>query len=286
LTLNTDRLFYLLIVNCLRFSDSYLLVAHGSRDPHFQLSLKMLARLVQKQLENSLAVTQFKNDTQKIDKKKKILATELTPSRKNTNFLVATACLELSSQPLSESIEQFAEISDRAGFKTLRILPLFLAPGVHVKEDIPAIVEQLQPNLSEKITLDLEPYLGSNPLMSELLAIEFENLDAEARILIAHGSRRDNANDIIEAIALELKAQIAYWSISPQLAEKVKELVELGAKKIAIVPYFLFTGKITEAIAKQVQELETIFPDVELILGQPLGATSELAEIIVRGIIK
>jgi sirohydrochlorin cobaltochelatase len=286
LTLNTDRLFHLLIVNCLRFSDSYLLVAHGSRDPHFQLSLKKLARLVQKQLENSLAVTQFKNDTQKSDKKKKIWATELTPSSKNTDCLVATACLELSSQPLSESIEQFAEITDRAGFKTLKILPLFLAPGVHVKEDIPAIVEQLQPNLSKKLTLDLEPYLGSNPLMSELLAIEFENLDAEARILIAHGSRRDNANEVIEAIASQLKARIAYWSISPQLAERVKELVELGAKKIAIVPYFLFTGKITEAIAKQVRELETIFPDVELILGQPLGATSELAEIIVRGIIK
>jgi sirohydrochlorin cobaltochelatase len=275
-----------LIVNCLRFSSSYLLVAHGSRDPHFQLSLKKLAQLVEKQLENSLAVSQFKNDTQKSDKKEKILTTKLTPSGKNLNCLVATACLELSSQPLSESIEQFAKISDRAGFKTLRILPLFLAPGVHVKEDLPATVGRLQQNLSERVTLDLRSYLGSNSSMSNLLEIEFANLGAETRILVAHGSRKDNANEIVEEIASELKAKTAYWSIAPQLAEKVKNLVELGHRKIAIVPYFLFAGKITEAIAKQVKELATIFPDVELILGQPLGATTELAEIIVREMIK
>jgi sirohydrochlorin cobaltochelatase len=268
-----------LIVNCLRFSSSYLLVAHGSRDPRFQLSLKKLARLV----ENLLAVTQFKNDTQKIDKKEKILATKLTPSSKITGCLVTTACLELSSQPLSESIEQFAEITARAGLKTLRILPLFLSPGVHVKEDIPSIIEQSQQNLSGKLTLDLYPYLGSNPLMSNLLATKFENLATEARILIAHGSRRDNANQIIEAIASEVQAKIAYWSISPKLAEIVQDLMELGHKKIAIVPYFLFAGGITEAIAKQVKDLETIFPDVELILTQPLGATTELAEIVVKG---
>lgn len=274
-----------MIVNCLRLSGSYLLVAHGSRDPHFQLSLQKLAHLVQKRLENSLAVTQFKNDTHKSDKKEKILATELNLSSKIKSCLVATACLELSSQPLSDTLEQFAEITAQAGLKTLRILPLFLAPGVHVKEDIPAIIKQSQQKLSEKLNLDLCPYLGSNPLMSKLLATRFENLATEARILVAHGSRRENANQIIEAIASELQATIAYWSISPQLAEAVQELVRRGHKRIGIVPYFIFSGGITEAIAEQVRQLQIEFPYVELILGQPLGATAELADLVVEGAI-
>ncbi len=273
-----------MVVNSLRFSSAYLLVAHGSRDPRFQLNLKRLAQLVQKQLENRLAISQHKNHNHKDGKKRKILATKSTLSSEIERCLVNTACLELSTVPLHDSIEQMARVTDRAGLQKLQILPLFLLPGVHVREDLPAQVEQAQQRLGSNPLLDLRPYLGSSPNLSQLLAGQFEALNAEARIIVAHGSRRPNANQTLERLASELKATIAYWSVSPHLAERVEELVKAGHQKIGIIPYFLFTGGITEAIQEQLRQLEIAFPKVELVLGQPLGATTELAEIIVDGV--
>ncbi|NJK53531.1 MAG: hypothetical protein HC936_13280 [Leptolyngbyaceae cyanobacterium SU_3_3] len=47
-------------------------------------------------------------------------------------------------------------------------------------------------------------------------------------------------------------------------------------------PIFLFPGKITEAIAQEVANLQQEYPHVELCLGKPLGATEAIAELIVQ----
>jgi sirohydrochlorin cobaltochelatase len=228
---------------------AYLLVSHGSRDPRPEIAMRQLAALVSEKL----------------------------PSR-NREKLVGIACLEVSEQPLHEQIKEFAQ--SVTGCDRLKIVPLFLSPGVHVMQDIPQEIALAQQALGENITIDLQPYLGSHPQLGTLFAQQISTHPTAARILLAHGSRRPGSQQPVEALAAKLADAIAYWSLAPSLESRVKELVLLGKREIAILPYFLFPGGITDAIAQSVEALKLQFPGVTFYLAAPLGASAELAKLI------
>lgn len=192
--------------------------------------------------------------------------------------LVDTAALELASSPLHQQIQQVAERAKASGYSQLQVLPLFLLPGVHVMEDIPAEVAIAQQHLGESFYLKLRPFLGKHPQLPELL----KGFDPQvALILLAHGSRRLGGNQPVEAIAAQLSALPAYWSVPPSLETQVSRLIQQGHSHISIQPYFLFEGGITDAIAQTVQQLRQQFPAVQLHLASPFGTTPELARLIV-----
>ncbi len=248
-------------------SDSYLLVSHGSRDRRNQIALERLAELVKLKLEAKMLVNSSHDDTP-------IITQMPLP-------LVGTANLELAPVPLHQSILTFSEQVQAAGSKRIKIFPLFLLPGVHVRKDIPEQLQIAQQKQSNQVNLKLLTYLGSHPGLIPILQEKFSQMKASGRILLCHGSRRTNAHQPIAAIASQLQALPAYWSVSPSLAEQVTSLVNQGYTEIAIVPYFLFVGKITEAIAQEVTQLQQLFPQVKLLLTQPLGPTPSLANLIV-----
>jgi sirohydrochlorin ferrochelatase len=47
------------------------------------------------------------------------------------------------------------------------------------------------------------------------------------------------------------------------------------------LPYFLFAGGITDAIAQSVSGLQAQFPRLQLKLAEPIGASAQLADLIV-----
>ncbi|MBD2296917.1 sirohydrochlorin chelatase [Anabaena sphaerica FACHB-251] len=228
---------------------AYLLVSHGSRDPRPDIAMQQLAKLVSQKLPNS-------------------------------ENLVGIATLEVSIEPLHQQIQDFAQKALALGCKCLKIVPLFLVPGVHVMTDIPAEVELAQKALGQDMRIDLKPYLGSHGNLAKLLTPVMSNIKAEVSILLAHGSRRSGSQQPVETMARSLGAVTAYWSVPPSLETRVKELVVAGYLQIAILPYFLFTGGITDAIAKSIEELKLQFPEVKFQLAQPLGASAELADVI------
>lgn len=195
--------------------------------------------------------------------------------------LVGTAVLELAPLPLYEQIQHFAQQALAAGCIQLQLLPLFLLPGVHVMEDIPQEVALASASLGHAIVMNLQPHVGVHPGLVSLLANQLATVDAKAKILLAHGSRRPGANEPVEVMAEQLGAAAAYWSVTPTIEEQVTALVGAGYEEIGILPYFLFTGGITDAIAQRVAELQQQFPQVQLSLGEPIGATAKLAELIV-----
>ena len=253
-------------------TSAYLLVSHGSRDPRPQIALERLSYLVEEQLQFST------NKTSNPDQSSQCAV--LSPVT-----MVQTASLELSELPLSEKIKQFATKLERVGIKTLKIVPLFLLPGVHVREDIPREIATAQAEIGHTIEIDLCPYLGSYEGLIKIISHQFLMYPQDARIIVSHGSRRQGGNDSVEAIATQLKAKVAYWSIKPSLSQQVHAFVKQGQQRITIVPYFLFTGGITNMIAQQVQQLQESLPQVQLNLGQPLGATPELAQMMVSHLI-
>ncbi len=241
-------------------SSAYLLVSHGSRDRRPEIAMQQLAKLVCNKLPK-------------------------THNALNSEHLVGIAALEMSPQLLHKQIQEFAKSAFRdrkpsQNQNRLKIVPLFLLPGVHVMTDIPAEVALAQQAIGQDIMIEVQPYLGSHPNLEKLLAKQTAVIKAEAWILLAHGSRRPGSKETVEAMAASLSAVAAYWAGPPSLESRVTELVAAGYKEIAILPYFLFTGGITDAIAASIEELKLQFSAVNFQLAQPLGASAELAELI------
>ncbi|ABA22532.1 Cobalamin (vitamin B12) biosynthesis CbiX protein [Trichormus variabilis ATCC 29413] len=230
-------------------TSAYLLVSHGSRDPRPAIAMQQIAGLMAEKLH--------------------------LPEK-----LVGTGYLEVVSEPLHEQIRNFAQITVACGCHHLKIIPLFLFPGVHVMTDIPSEVTQAQQAVGKDMLIELQPYLGSHPGLPIFLQKQIATIKAQAWILLSHGSRRPGSQKPVETMATYIGGVAAYWSVAPSLESRVQELIAIGYKEIAILPYFLFSGGITDAIAQAVEALKLQFPGVSLYLAEPLGVSGELADLI------
>lgn len=256
-------------------STAYLLVSHGSRDLRPHIGLLNLAEKVRQELGQ-------KDLTKEINYHNNYPAT----LNQTQPVLVGTACLELADISLHQSVIQFAQLVLKQGISKINIIPLFLLPGVHVCEDLPLEISLAKQELTEEIEINLSSYLGENLAIKKLLQEEFKRLNCESKIILAHGSRRQGSNQIIEDMAVNLSAMTAYWSISPNLETRIMELSNQGSKRIAIVPYFLFTGGIIDAIAQQVETLQIKYPKIEIKLGETLDKNPELVTLIIKSLSK
>ena len=263
-----------------------LLVFHGSRN-RLQYSTKVakLTALVQKKLwlKNS-------TDSYSIASSQDWVISKTEPSTiakvsvQSTSDLVEAAQLEFAQVELSQQIRDFAQKAIAKHYQKITIIPVFLSEGVHVKEDIPLAVAEAQKQLDSKITIEIEDYLGSSPHLIQLVRQQFWQQKTSQRILLAHGSRLPQGNVAIEHLAQAANAMVAYWTLQPDLTSQIELLANQNTPSVAIVPYFLFSGKITEAIASLTNELQNKFPRTQLLLGEPLGATPELAQLIAHQI--
>ncbi len=269
---------------------AYLLVSHGSRDPRPQEAANQLAAEFKRRLDNSQANSRglhqlsLRAQAQENNSRKEPESSSIGRSISTlavSESLVGTATLELSLLPLHEEIYRFGRSAIALGCKHLQILPLFLLPGVHVIEDIPAAVALAQTALDRDLQINLQPHIGDRIGFQQLFVDRMATLGGETKILLSHGSRRLGGNQPVIDLAARTAAEVAYWSMSPTLAERVTSLVEIGYRQIAIQPYFLFAGGITDAIAQQVKTLQQQFPHVELILGQPIEWPSLLEAIAI-----
>lgn len=73
------------------------------------------------------------------------------------------AFMELSSPDLYDACRSAA----KEGYEAIRVLPLFLAVGRHLKKDVPAMIEKLQEELS--IPIKLLPPIGEHPALRKAI---------------------------------------------------------------------------------------------------------------------
>jgi len=199
--------------------------------------------------------------------------------------LVEIGALESGVVPLDEQIVRLGKhleaISGAATRRVIKLVPLFLLAGVHVGEDIPEVVTQAQAKLGNAVQIEVMAHLGAAPRLRRVLTERMSPISAEAWILLAHGSRRVGANQQIEVLANHLGAIAAYWSTPPSLDTQLKALIQAGFRKIGVLPYFLFPGGITDAIAQQLEAFSQQFPGIQLHQAALLDATPEIADLIV-----
>lgn len=267
----------------MQLSSAYLLISHGSRDPRPQKAIAKLAELIRTKLETQGATWIPTINAARILPLPDRAGNTSPAMVVNSSWypLVGTATLELAEIPLHEQIRQFAGVALAQGCNQLQLLPLFLLPGIHVMEDIPTEVELAKANLGQAITINQRPHLGSHPGLARILTRQMAVANADAKILISHGTRRAAGNDLVKTVADKLGAIVAYWSMMPTLEAQINVLAGAGHKQIVIIPYFLFAGGITDAIAQLVTRLEDQYSELDLILCNPIGVSSELTELII-----
>ena len=110
-----------------------------------------------------------------------------------------------------------------------------------------------------------------------------------AILLIAHGSRRPEANADLEYVAAQLLArgrypvvQVSYLELAEPGIEAGGALcVQAGATDVILLPYFLSPGKhVVEDLTAARDRLTTQFPETRFVLAEPLGRHPLLLEVL------
>jgi sirohydrochlorin ferrochelatase len=110
-----------------------------------------------------------------------------------------------------------------------------------------------------------------------------------ALLLIAHGSRRREANADLGHMADRLRerggyavVETAYLELTePTIADGGAACVARGAKRVVLVPYFLSAGvHVREDLTEAQRELAGRFPDVDFRLAEPLGRHPLLLDVV------
>ena len=114
-----------------------------------------------------------------------------------------------------------------------------------------------------------------------------------ALIMIAHGSRRDEANAEFIAVVEKVKAvAMSKFNViehcflemeSPSLDDTVERVIKTGATRVSIFPYFLNSGNhVRQDIPAMIDRLMRDHPECRIQLLPYLGALDGIVELIGR----
>lgn len=263
----------------------WVLVFHGSRDPRSQQAATVITQQVQHQMQLSQrcpAVPAASSGGQSPwgRQAETVAIAPVAP------LAIADAYLECQPLPLSEQLVQIVqqatgELPGRDGPLRVQVIPVLLLAGVHVREDIPAAVAIAQAQLPPTVQWEITHHLGSCAELHQLVRQRLTATPLDGWILLAHGSRRPGANQVIETLAAEVGAIAAYWATPPDLATQIQALQQQGRRRIGILPYFLSSGGITDAISQTVTTLTQRDPNLSLSLAETLDHNAAIADILV-----
>ncbi len=108
-----------------------VLFAHGARDPEWAQPFEKMRAQIQARVSNTPVVLAF---------------------------------LELMQPALSDAIANL----EKQGVQHLTLIPMFLARGSHLKNDLPKLIAQIQAQ-HPKLTLNLSPAIGEvEPILQQL----------------------------------------------------------------------------------------------------------------------
>jgi sirohydrochlorin ferrochelatase len=112
-----------------------------------------------------------------------------------------------------------------------------------------------------------------------------------ALLLIAHGSRRPDANADLEHLVGQLRERGRFLVVEPSYLEFAEptildgaaRCVAQGAGRLILLPYFLSAGvHVQRDLAGLRDELGRRYPHVEVRLAEPLGRHPLLAEVVAQ----
>lgn len=191
--------------------------------------------------------------------------------------------LELADPPIGQAIDECA----RAGYQRLIAIPLLLGAAGHQKNDIPVALQQARLRWPE-LTIQYGTPLGVQYSLLKALADRLATAEAAAPpvpraetalALIGRGSSDPDSNADVARMARLLwegrgYAHVTYgfYSITtPRVPQTLDACIALGARRIIVIPYLLFTGRILQRIVAQVAAARQQYPDHDFVVTEHLG---------------
>ncbi|GHC63663.1 hypothetical protein GCM10010349_34320 [Streptomyces flavofungini] len=186
------------------------------------------------------------------------------------------------------------------GAKRFAAVPLMLVSAGHAKGDIPAALtreKERHPGISYSYGRPLGPHPSILKVLErrldEALGDSVRTPEDRADVtvlLVGRGSTDPDANsEVFKAARLLWEGrgyagvETAFVSLAaPDVPSGLDRCVALGARRIVVLPYFLFTGILPDRVRQQTDGWASAHPDVEVRSADVIGPEEELVELVME----
>jgi len=238
--------------------DAVVVVGHGSRDPEGNEEIRQFVQSMKSQLGVPIVETCF---------------------------------LEFERPTVKDGLEA----SVAKGATRVIVIPLMLFSAGHAKIHIPAELDEIREKYPQVEFIYGRP-IGIHHQVLEILTSRLAQLGLDpqeeqrdtAVLVIGRGSSDHDANsDLFKMSRLfweRLKVgtvETAFMGVTQPLVDGgIDRCVRLGAKKVIIMPYFLFTGILIKRMEAMVKDFQAVYPGVEFQMTEYFGFHPLLAEVV------
>ncbi|MCL4533203.1 MAG: CbiX/SirB N-terminal domain-containing protein [Deltaproteobacteria bacterium] len=117
----------------------------------------------------------------------------------------------------------------------------------------------------------------------------------ESVVLLGHGSRRSDANDILRNMTDIIKSKVSFEDIKiecaylefaePNINDMLEKLAEENFDSIYVIPYFLYSGNhVSRDIPEILRKYGKKYPYINFKLGDYLGVDERIADLVAEKI--
>lgn len=216
--------------------------------------------------------------------------------RRHPQLPVSGGFLALSSPPLGEAVTELVG----QGVRRFAAVPLMLASAGHATGDIPAALAR-ERERNPGISYTYGRPLGPHPALLAVLERRLEEaLGTKGRtpgdraevtvLLVGRGSTDPGANAEVHRAARLLwegrgyaGVETAFVSLAaPDVPSGLDRCVKLGARRIVVLPYFLFPGVLPERVRDQAEGWAEAHPEIEVRSADVIGPVPELLDLVME----
>ncbi len=204
---------------------------------------------------------------------------------------VAGGFIELSRPPLRDAVAALVE----DGHRHLGVVPLMLVAAGHAKGDVPAALNRevaRHPGLTYSYGRPLGPHPTLLDLLDERLSAVVDEGERPGTtvVLVGRGSSDPDANAEHVKVARLLwergrvdGVEPAFISLAdPGVPAALERARRLGARRVVVVPYFLFEGVLPARTVTQAREWARGHREIDVRVAGVLGPAPALAGLVVE----
>jgi sirohydrochlorin cobaltochelatase len=207
------------------------------------------------------------------------------------NVLVETCFLEFERPTVNQGIDVCVE----KGADHIVVIPIMLLQAGHSKIHIPGAIDEakkkyplVQFTYGRPIGIHEETFEILKTRLAEI-GENMEHPDPDtAVLLLGRGGSDPDANSDLYKIARLLWEKTNYQIVEPAFMgvtnplvnEGIERCLKLGAKKVIILPYFLFTGILMKRLEKMMVQFQNQFTNMEFKLAGYFGYHPKLQSIL------
>jgi sirohydrochlorin cobaltochelatase len=184
--------------------------------------------------------------------------------------------------------------------RNLTVMPVILFAAGHVKADVPEAVARLKerhPRLPVRVAAHVGIHDDLVSILEDRICAQIGKAcyavkDETAILLMGRGSSDPEANGDCVKLGRLLWEKTRFSAVEtcfigitdPRLPAGLDRCVRLGAKRIVVVPWLLFTGILHKRVASILDAFRAGHPGIEVVETTEIGPDDRLLNVVARRI--